>query len=346
AITAIQAIVFQVWFSASAGTRGIEYNAAYESILDRALEEGTVPIYLDEGSEPAYIHAFWYGVQKKLDLPTTFVHLLDNEHPPYGALVISSDSGCKDCEMIATQGSFILYRKKRPNAAEVTTTKPVPVSPEMPPGMVVRPRGFTVDKDGNRFVADTDNARIQKFDAGGRFVMRFVTGKEEMLEPHGVAVDQAGNIYVTDSFRHRLLKFNPDGTYKKEFTGPEVGFYGPRDIAADSASGKLYIVDQGRTRIVVFDPSNENFTFFGNPGSGPGQLKEPTGVDVAGGFVYVADTGNDRVQVFDLGGTYVRQWPIPQWQKNIQTFPDVAFDTVASRLYVSNGSAGEILVFD
>ena len=345
AVTVLQAIVFQVLFSNSAGTRGTEFNAAYESILDQALAEGTRPIYLDEGGEPAYIHAYWYGVQKGLDMPSTFVHVLDNEFPPYGALVISSEGSCKDCEMIAHEGSFLLYRKKRPNAAEVTTTKPTPVSPEIPPSLLVRPRGIGIDKDGNRYIADTDNARIQKFDSTGRFVMRFVTGKEEMLQPHGVAVDASGYIYVTESFRHRLLKFNPDGTYLKEYTGPEVGFYGPRDIAVGQ-NGKLYIVDQGRTRIVVFDPTNEQFTSFGTPGSGQGQLVDPTGIDVAGGNIFVADTGNNRVQVFDLDGRFIREWAVPQWQKNIQTFPDIAFDPTAKLAYVSNGSTFDVFVFD
>lgn len=345
AITVLQAIAFQVMFRNSAGTRGIEFNAAYESILDRALAEGTRPIYLDEGGEPAYIHAYWYGVQKGIDLNASFVHVLDNEFPPYGALVISSEGGCKDCEMIAHEGSFLLYRKKRPNAAEVTTTKPTPISPEIPPSLVIRPRGLGLDKDGNRYIADTENARIQKFDATGQFIMRFVTGKEEMLQPHGVAVDASGYIYVSESFRHRLLKFNPDGTYLKEYTGPEVGFYGPRDIAV-GPNGKLYIVDQGRTRVVVFDPSNEQFTSFGMPGNGTGQLTEPTGIDVAGDRVYVADTGNDRVQVFELDGRFVSQWAVPQWQRNIQTFPDIAVDATGKRAYVSNGSAGEVLIFN
>ncbi len=166
-----------------------------------------------------------------------------------------------------------------------------------------------------------------------------------MLQPHGVAVDESGFIYVTESYRHRLLKFNPDGTYLKEYTGPEVGFYGPRDMAL-GPNGKLYIVDQGRTRIVIFDTATEAFTTFGTPGAGPGEMVEPTGIDVAGGNVFVADTGNDRVQVFELDGRFIRQWPVPQWQKNIQTFPDVAFDAVNKRAYVSNGATFDVFVFD
>jgi len=55
---------------------------------------------------------------------------------------------------------------------------------------------------------------------------------------------------------------------------------------------------------------------FGEPGSGPGQFKEPVGVavnDVTGlqageGDVYVVDSGNDRVERFSSSGVYLGQF--------------------------------------
>jgi hypothetical protein len=57
---------------------------------------------------------------------------------------------------------------------------------------------------------------------------------------------------------------------------------------------------------------------FGEPGSGPGQFKEPAGVavndaspllePVAGGDVYVVDKGNDRVERFSASGEYKGQF--------------------------------------
>jgi hypothetical protein len=48
-------------------------------------------------------------------------------------------------------------------------------------------------------------------------------------------------------------------------------------------------------------------TTFAGPGSGPGQLSDPSGVAVneATGNIYVVDKGNDRVEIFSPAGTYV-----------------------------------------
>ena len=54
-------------------------------------------------------------------------------------------------------------------------------------------------------------------------------------------------------------------------------------------------------------------THIGEPGSGPGQLKEPSGVAVneATGDVYVIDAGNDRVEYFSSAGTFEGEFKGP-----------------------------------
>jgi tripartite motif-containing protein 71 len=108
----------------------------------------------------------------------------------------------------------------------------------------------------------------------------------------------------------------------------------------------LYIVDQGRTRIAKFDPVAESFTVWGTGGSNQGEFNEATGIAIGGDLVYVADAGNMRMQVFDLNGAFIKQWPVPSWEPSSMHFPDVVYDDVLKRLYVTSGKFNQILAFD
>ena len=214
------------------------------------------------------------------------------------------------------------------------------------PGQFSDPRSFAVDAKGFIYVADYHNARIQKFAADGAFVSAFGTrgeGEGEFKEPNSIAIDEAGNLYITDGLAHKLLKFDADGKFIKEWKQPAVDFYGARDLAF-GPNKKLYIIDQGHTRITVYDPAADTFTTWGEAGAGEGQFNEPNGIGIGGGMIFVTDRDNHRVQVFDLEGKFVRQWPVEGWERF--HYPDVVYDDAAKRVYVSDGKSNSILAFD
>ncbi|CAN5357472.1 hypothetical protein BH10ACI3_BH10ACI3_05070 [soil metagenome] len=216
------------------------------------------------------------------------------------------------------------------------------------PGQFSKPRGVATDGKGFIYIADTMNARVQKFTSDGSFISAFGdpgTGAGQMKEPNGVAIDAAGNIFVTDSINHKLMKFRADGQFVKEWRGPNGGFYGPRDLVF-GPNKLLYIIDQGGTRIAKFDPSTEEFTTWGDAGAGEGQFNEPTGIAIGNNMVFVADTGNHRVQTFDLDGKFVRQWDVQIWDPTAHQYPDIVYDEVSKRLLISSGSSNEVLAFD
>ena len=142
------------------------------------------------------------------------------------------------------------------------------------------------------------------------------------------------------------MKFNPDGTFADAFEGPDTGFYGPRDVFA-GPKNELYIVDQGRGRIAVFNLATGTFSrVWGERGAGEAQFAEPTGIAVTNELVFVTDLGNGRIQVFDLAGKFVRQWEIPTWKRESSETPDIVFDDVTKTVYVTSVKTGEILAFD
>lgn len=81
------------------------------------------------------------------------------------------------------------------------------------PGNFSKPTGLAVDKDGNLYVADTMNDRIEEFDADGQFIREFGKngdGPGEFGRPKGVAIDSDGNIWVADGMFDRIQVFNQD----------------------------------------------------------------------------------------------------------------------------------------
>ena len=82
--------------------------------------------------------------------------------------------------------------------------------------------------------------------------------------------------------------------------------------------GRLFVVDTGNKRVVVFDANGQPVGQFGGFGLQLGGLDEPVGVAIDGqGRVFVADTWNRRVQVFeevaDSVFSAVAEWPIDGW---------------------------------
>ena len=108
-------------------------------------------------------------------------------------------------------------------------------------------------------MADTQNHRIERFDAEGTYLAEFGSrgdGPGQFNEPNGVAVDLRGHVFVTDTLHHRVQEFDPTGAFVAEWAGAEPGFYGPRDVEV-GPDDTLYVLDQGRARVVKRTASGE-----------------------------------------------------------------------------------------
>jgi len=212
------------------------------------------------------------------------------------------------------------------------------------------PLGMCIDGNGNILVADTGNGRIEKFSPTGSFLSVIASkgsGHGQLGEPNGIAVDRSGNIYVAEvASNHRVQKLTPDGTFIAEWKGPDVGFYGPRRIAI-GPDDSVYVVDQGRARIVKLSPDGQVLTVWGNKGNGDGQFDDHTSVavDPTTNKVYVADPRNKRIQVFDSNGRFSTKWVIPEWGQPAG-FEDLIVDSKTGRVYASSANMDAVLVFD
>ena len=182
------------------------------------------------------------------------------------------------------------------------------------PGEFSYPRGAATDIDGNLYVADSRNSRIQKFAADSTFIVKWGregTGDGQFVLPSGVAVDGAGYIYVTDTGNHRIQKFAPDTTFVTSWgnQGDEPReFDSPTGIAA-GPDGNIYVIDTGNHRVQKFTSDGAYITEWGEYGSGPGQFDIPRGIAVDPyGNVYVTGCRNNRIQKFSNDGVFLVSW--------------------------------------
>ena len=83
-------------------------------------------------------------------------------------------------------------------------------------GQFNAPYHIALNAQGQLFVTDSENDRIQKFDNAGNYIMSWGhlgSGPGEFNIPSGITIDKQGNVYVGDSDNHVVQKFDANGRF-------------------------------------------------------------------------------------------------------------------------------------
>ncbi len=178
------------------------------------------------------------------------------------------------------------------------------------------PSGITVDNEGNIYVADQFNHRVQKWVPGAvkGITVAGVAGQgggvDQLNYPMSVAVDAKGNLYVSDAANSRIQMFAPGSVTGITVAGGNgrgngaQQFNMPLGICLDDM-GNIYVTDNYNHRIQKWAPgASAGITVAGGNGKGnaANQLQYPTSVKIdKTGTLYIADAANDRVQTWRKG---------------------------------------------
>jgi DNA-binding beta-propeller fold protein YncE len=126
------------------------------------------------------------------------------------------------------------------------------------PGTFSLPTNVAVDKDGDVYVTDTLNDRVEIFDADGNFITMFGKngdGPGSLSRPKGIAVDSDKHIWIADAVQQRVKVFNRDGQLLIYFgqAGNWPGqFSALYDIAIDQKFNRVITSEQFPGRVQMF----------------------------------------------------------------------------------------------
>jgi YD repeat-containing protein len=213
-------------------------------------------------------------------------------------------------------------------------------------GEMDAPADVVTDSNGNLWVLDRGNGRLQKFGPDGQFLSSYGSRGSQNGQFNGLsalALDAGGNVLVADIFR--VQKFSPDGQFLSSFSPgelfiwgvtvghdgaiwvsrdaelqrftpqgqlieqvvvPGVGQFTPQGL--DTAPNGDVVVAAGES-VKVFDENGDFVRGFGVWGNGSGQFQNANEVHVdEDGNIWVADSDTNRIQLFNGAGDHVAQF--------------------------------------
>jgi len=174
------------------------------------------------------------------------------------------------------------------------------------------PTGIAIDGQGNFYVIDESDLKINKISPEGVFKTDLAVNKRDLnrlKSPFGIAVNSEGYLYVTDMKKHCVMKFDSKGNFVlkwgKEGSG-DTEFNTPLGIAVDQENN-IYVADSGNHKIKKFTHLGVFQYSWGQEGASEGEFLFPAGIFVnEKDEIFVTDQNN--LQKFTNSGEFISGW--------------------------------------
>ncbi|XP_066270090.1 tripartite motif-containing protein 3-like [Branchiostoma lanceolatum] len=182
------------------------------------------------------------------------------------------------------------------------------------PGQFMRPSGVTVSEEGEIFVADSQNKRIQVFTLQGTFVRQFPTilSDGQKIGPSDVAMDGEGNLWVMGftNLADFAVQYTKQGRVLRKFHLQKT-WWG-RGVAMDTRRNHILITrtttghwSHPHGEVLVYRPDGTLVRTVGQQQ----EMKNPVYITVDGeGRILVSDYDNGCVYVYNQDGQFLFQF--------------------------------------
>jgi DNA-binding beta-propeller fold protein YncE len=237
-------------------------------------------------------------------------------------------------------------------------------------GDFAKPSAVAIAPNGNVWVADPGNRRLQELTSEGQFLETIgwgvTDGKEEFerctancraglsgggagefSDPEGIGINQqTGRLYVADAAQSRVDILTASGSPLNTFAsyGNYEQLKYPHGVSV-AADGSVWVADSGNGHVVKFNAEGEYETQLGRLGSGPGEFQELGGLTVSGLHVYVTDIERAKVMEFVTTGQHelIAEFGQSGTGKGQFTYPvGITYDSLTEQLLVTSYGDGRI----
>ncbi|MDQ3245096.1 MAG: hypothetical protein M3P22_02020 [bacterium] len=216
-------------------------------------------------------------------------------------------------------------------------------------GEFISAQGLASDTDGNIYVAEIGNNRVQKFDNNGNYITKWGTSGTkdgQFISITDLEINVKNEVYVADSSNPigRVQKFSSIDGIKYNFISKINYPFGFPNAMAFDQNGSIYIGDSESYQMLKFDNNGNYITKWGTRGRGENQFEFFGGVAISSsGNVFVSDFENYRIQEFSsIDGITYKQ--INEWGKygagdgEFKNLADIVFDDKGNLYVADNGN--------
>jgi DNA-binding beta-propeller fold protein YncE len=209
--------------------------------------------------------------------------------------------------------------------------------------------GIALDAQGNVYVGDYGANAVLKFDSTGTYAATFNGSGSSLTFGRitGIAVDTAGSVYAADDDNGRIVVMNAQGSVTGQIaTVPDGGSVeGTTGIAVSGTD--VWAAEYYDRDVEEITTAGAVVASFGAGGTSAtlGTFSQPYALALSGTTLYVADNGANTVQALSTSGVFA--WILSGTVVDGGTVnpTGVAVSSDGTKLYVSDGAGGRIVVY-